>query len=114
MPGAQGDLMSRLTNDMDAISQVLTNHATQLFTGILTLAGILVIIFILNPLLALGSMIAFPIDDRPRRYGRKKNAECIPELPGAAGGAQCRPRRDLQRTTGGACLRPGRKRPGPV
>jgi ATP-binding cassette subfamily B multidrug efflux pump len=57
----QGDLMSRLTNDMDAISQVLTNNATQLFTGILTIAGILAIIFLLSPWLALGSMIAFPL-----------------------------------------------------
>ena len=58
---AQGELMSRLTNDMDVISQVLTNQAAQLFTGFLTLAGILVIIFILSPWLALGSMIAFPL-----------------------------------------------------
>jgi ATP-binding cassette subfamily B protein len=53
--------MSRLTNDMDAISQVLTNHATQLFTGILTLAGILAVIFFLSPWLAAGSMLAFPL-----------------------------------------------------
>ena len=58
---AQGELMSRLTNDMDAISQVLTNHATQLFAGLLTLAGVLVIIFILSPWLAAGSMLAFPL-----------------------------------------------------
>jgi ATP-binding cassette, subfamily B, multidrug efflux pump len=58
---AQGELMSRLTNDMDAISQVLTNQAAQLFTGLLTLAGILVIIFILSPWLAAGSMLAFPL-----------------------------------------------------
>lgn len=58
---SQGDLMSRLTNDMDAISRVLTNHATQMFTGIMTLAGILAVIFFLNPWLALGSMIAFPL-----------------------------------------------------
>ena len=58
---SQGELMSRLTNDMDAISRVLTNNATQLFTGILTLAGILIIIFALSPWLALGSMIAFPM-----------------------------------------------------
>jgi ATP-binding cassette subfamily B multidrug efflux pump len=58
---AQGELMSRLTNDMDAISQVLTNHAAQLFTGLLTLAGVLIIIFILNPWLAAGSMLVFPL-----------------------------------------------------
>jgi len=58
---AQGELMSRLTNDMDTISQVLTNNAAQLFTGILTLVGILTIIFFLSPWLALGSMVAFPL-----------------------------------------------------
>jgi ATP-binding cassette subfamily B multidrug efflux pump len=58
---SQGELMSRLTNDMDAINQVLTNNAAQLFTGILTLAGILTIIFVLSPWLAAGSMLAFPL-----------------------------------------------------
>ncbi len=58
---AQGELMSRLTNDMDTISQVLTNNAAQLFTYLLTLAGILIIIFMLSPWLALGSMIVFPM-----------------------------------------------------
>ncbi len=58
---AQGELMSRLTNDMDAINHVLTNQAPQLFTGLLTLAGILAVIFILSPWLALGSMLAFPL-----------------------------------------------------
>ncbi len=57
----QGELMSRLTNDMDAISRVLTDNAAQLFTGVLTLAGILGIIFVLSPWLALGSMLAFPL-----------------------------------------------------
>ena len=57
----QGELMSRLTNDMDAISRVLTDNAAQLFTGILTLVGILGIIFVLSPWLALGSMLAFPL-----------------------------------------------------
>jgi ATP-binding cassette subfamily B protein len=57
----QGDLMSRLTNDMDAINQVLTYNATQLFTGVLTVVGTLVIIFVLNPWLALGTMIVFPL-----------------------------------------------------
>ena len=57
----QGELMSRLTNDMDAISRVLTDNAAQLFTSILTLIGILGIIFVLSPWLALGSMLVFPL-----------------------------------------------------
>lgn len=55
-----GELMSRLTNDMDAISRVLAQNVTDLFTGMLTLVGILVMMFSINFWLALGSMIVFP------------------------------------------------------
>ena len=57
---AQGDLLSRLTNDLDSVSRVLTDHASQLFTGILTLVGVLGCMFYLNIWLALGSMVVFP------------------------------------------------------
>jgi ATP-binding cassette subfamily B protein len=56
-----GELMSRLTNDLDAISRVLSQNVTEMFTGILTLGGILVIMFAKNFWLALGSMIVFPL-----------------------------------------------------
>lgn len=58
---SSGELMSRLTNDMDAISRVLSQNVTQLFSGILTLAGILIVMFVLNPWLALASMIFLPL-----------------------------------------------------
>ena len=53
--------MSRLTNDMDAISRVLSQNVTQLFGGLLSLIGVLVTIFVLNFWLALGSMLIFPL-----------------------------------------------------
>lgn len=56
-----GELMSRLTNDMDAINRVLSQNVLQLFSGTLMLVGILVMMFSLNPLLALGSFVAFPL-----------------------------------------------------
>jgi len=56
-----GELMSRLTNDMDAISRVLSQNATQLFSGMLTLVGILIVMFLLSPWLALASMIFLPL-----------------------------------------------------
>jgi len=55
-----GELMSRLTNDLDAISRVLSQSATDLFGGVLLLAGILVTMFAINFWLALGSMLVFP------------------------------------------------------
>jgi ATP-binding cassette subfamily B multidrug efflux pump len=59
--GSQGDLMSRLTNDLDMISTVVTHNIAELFTGLFTIVGILLIIFLLNPWLALGSMVALPL-----------------------------------------------------
>ena len=56
-----GELMSRLTNDLDAISRVLSQNVTDLISGALTLAGILIIMFAKNFWLALGSMIVFPL-----------------------------------------------------
>jgi ATP-binding cassette subfamily B protein len=55
-----GELMSRLTNDLDAISRVLAQNVITLFSSVLTLGGILVMMFALNFWLALGSMIIFP------------------------------------------------------
>jgi len=56
-----GELMSRLTNDLDAISRVLSQNVTDLFGGLLSLAGVLVMMFAINFWLALGSMIVFPL-----------------------------------------------------
>lgn len=57
----RGELMSRLTNDMDAISVLLAQNVTALFSGLISLVGILVVMLMLNPLLTLGSMIIFPL-----------------------------------------------------
>jgi ATP-binding cassette subfamily B multidrug efflux pump len=56
-----GELMSRLTNDLDAISRVLSQNVTQLFAGLLSLGGIMIMMFALNFWLALGSMLVLPL-----------------------------------------------------
>jgi ATP-binding cassette subfamily B protein len=56
-----GELMSRLTNDLDALSRLLSQNVTELFSGALTLVGILIVMFAKNFWLALGSMIVFPV-----------------------------------------------------
>ena len=89
----QGDLMSRLTNDMDAISRVLTNNVAQLFTGLLTLLGILVIMFAMNAWLALGSMIVFPLMiGLVAVVGRQDpgGVSCLPGEPGTLNGVSKR------------------------
>jgi ATP-binding cassette subfamily B protein len=56
-----GDLMSRLTNDIDAIGAALTQNVTRLIRNLLTLVGIVVIMFNLDVWLALASLIVFPL-----------------------------------------------------
>jgi len=56
-----GELMSRLTNDLDAVGRVIAENSTQLFSGALTLVGILGMMLALNVWLTLGSMFVFPL-----------------------------------------------------
>jgi ATP-binding cassette subfamily B protein len=56
-----GDLMSRVTNDSEAINQVLSNGLISFITNILTLSGIMVSMFFLNWQLAIGTLILFPL-----------------------------------------------------
>jgi ATP-binding cassette subfamily B protein len=57
---SQGDLMSRLTNDVDAINQALTMNITQIVSSVLGLFGILIAMFSLNLWLALGNITVVP------------------------------------------------------
>ncbi|MBN1994309.1 MAG: ABC transporter ATP-binding protein, partial [Anaerolineae bacterium] len=56
-----GDLMSRVTNDTEAINQVLSNGLIQFTSNILLLAGIMVSMFFLNWPLASGTLIILPL-----------------------------------------------------
>lgn len=50
---SHGDLMSRMTNDADQISTVISTSTSSIFSGVLMLAGTLVIMFICSVPLAL-------------------------------------------------------------
>ena len=56
-----GDLMSRLTNDMDTISGSVGQAAIQLITGVLTVTGTLVAMVVKSPLLALTVLVTVPL-----------------------------------------------------
>jgi ATP-binding cassette subfamily B multidrug efflux pump len=56
-----GELMSRLTNDIDAINQAVSQNVTSLIASILSMVGILVTMFVLDFWLALASIIVVPI-----------------------------------------------------
>ncbi len=56
-----GDLMSRLTNDIDAINQAVSQNVTSLLASVLSLVGILIAMFVLDRWLALASVLVVPI-----------------------------------------------------
>lgn len=56
-----GSLMSRLTNDIDAINQVVSQNVTSLLASVLSLAGILIAMFVLDAWLAFVSLLVIPI-----------------------------------------------------
>ncbi len=56
-----GDLMSRVTNDSEAINNVLSNGLINFITNILTLGGIMVSMFFLNWQLAIGTLVLLPL-----------------------------------------------------
>lgn len=56
-----GELMSRLTNDIESISQTLNTSFIQVFSSILTLIGTFSIMMYLSPLLTLLTMLTIPI-----------------------------------------------------
>lgn len=51
-----GDIMSRVTNDVDSISNTVSQSLTSLISGVLTIVGALVIMLVYSPLLTLISL----------------------------------------------------------
>ena len=56
-----GELMSRLTNDIDAINQAVSQNVISLVASVLSLVGIVVVMFWLNHWLALATLLVVPI-----------------------------------------------------
>ncbi|NLJ38005.1 MAG: ABC transporter ATP-binding protein, partial [Candidatus Atribacteria bacterium] len=56
-----GDLMSRLTNDIDLVNNALSMSITQIFSSIITIAGTIVMMVWLSPLLTVASLIIIPL-----------------------------------------------------
>jgi len=56
-----GELMSRLTNDIDNVSQTLNSSVIQVFSSVLTLVGTVTVMLVLSPLLTLITMTIIPL-----------------------------------------------------
>ncbi len=57
----RGELLSRVTNDIDNVSQSLQQTLSQLLTSLLTVVGVIVMMFVISPVLALVALVAIPV-----------------------------------------------------
>ncbi|WSG72269.1 ABC transporter ATP-binding protein/permease [Nonomuraea glycinis] len=58
---SRGEILSRATNDTDNIAQTLQQTMSQLITSLLTVVGVLAMMFWISPLLALIALITVPL-----------------------------------------------------
>ncbi|PEQ95411.1 multidrug ABC transporter ATP-binding protein [Bacillus sp. AFS006103] len=58
---SHGELMSRLSNDVDNVSNTISQSTTQLMSGVVILSGSLIMMLWLSPLLTLASLITVPL-----------------------------------------------------
>ncbi len=56
-----GELMSRLTSDIDAVNDAVAQNVTALLGSVLSMIGIVIAMFVLDPWLALASLLVVPI-----------------------------------------------------
>ena len=57
----RGELLSRVTNDIDNVSQSIQQSMSQLVTSLLTVIGVMVMMFIVSPLLAVIALVTIPL-----------------------------------------------------
>ncbi|MGH3848862.1 MAG: ABC transporter ATP-binding protein [Pseudonocardiaceae bacterium] len=57
----RGELLRRVTNDIDNVSQTLQQTLSQLLISLLTVVGVLAMMVLISPLLALIALIAVPL-----------------------------------------------------
>lgn len=56
-----GEVLSRITNDVDTLGQSLNSSITQLITSVATIIGIIIIMLTISPLLTLISVLVVPV-----------------------------------------------------
>ena len=58
---SRGEILSRVTNDIDNVAQTLQQTMSQLMISVLTVVGVLVMMFVISPLLALIALVTVPL-----------------------------------------------------
>src|SRR5690606_14847641 len=60
-----GEVLSRLTNDVDTLGMTLSQSVTQLMVGLVTLIGVLYMMLSISPLMTLIALVLIPASALP-------------------------------------------------
>jgi ATP-binding cassette subfamily B protein len=75
---ARGEVLSRATNDTDNIAQTLQQTFSQMITAVLTVIGVLVVMFWISPLLAVIALVTVPVSIFvTTRIGKKSQPQFV-------------------------------------
>jgi len=75
---ARGEVLSRATNDTDNISQTLQQTFSQMITSLLTIVGVLGVMFWISPLLAIIALVTVPVSIFvTTRIGKKSQPQFV-------------------------------------
>lgn len=80
-----GELMSRVTNDIENVSSTLNSSFIQVFSSILTLTGTVIVMLTLSPLLTLLTMTIIPIMFFAMRWITRRTGKLFKEQQQAVG-----------------------------
>ena len=77
-----GEILSRITNDVDTLSQSLNQSATQVITSVATIIGVLVMMLSISPLMTVIAILILPLSmgligmivKRSQRYFKEQQA----------------------------------------
>ncbi len=86
---AHGDIMSRLTNDVENISNVIASNASMLISSVVGLVGVVIVMFMMNVPLAIVSLVVMPLTffltraiAKRTRKGFRETQQTLGELNG--------------------------------
>ncbi|MCR5796493.1 MAG: ABC transporter ATP-binding protein/permease [Eubacterium sp.] len=80
-----GDVMSRFTNDVDSVGEMLNNTVVQLVSGVITIIGTLIMMIYLNYILAILTVIIIPVMLKALSFLASKSSKYYREQQNALG-----------------------------
>ncbi|WP_186321365.1 ABC transporter ATP-binding protein [Bacillus sp. FJAT-22090] len=80
-----GELMSRMTNDIENVSQTLNSSFIQVFSSILTLVGTTVVMLLLSPLMTAITLVIVPVMFIAMRWITRRTSKLFKEQQQALG-----------------------------